>query len=66
MIKLTCDGNGQCDFHAEGGDERERCPGMCEVPGCTDEAQYELMETGLCEHHAELALAAVGVKAGEA
>lgn len=46
-----------CSFHASGGPEVEKCPGVCDAPDCTADAAIEVGdERSLCTLHGGLIL----------
>jgi hypothetical protein len=60
---LRCTAAGRCDFHRDGGPAGEKCPGVCDAPGCTLEGHYEVgAERIMCAAHGGLVLLARAVR----
>lgn len=56
---LRCAAENKCAFHADGGSEVEKCPGVCDADGCSLDGHHEIgAERLLCAAHAGIALLA--------
>ena len=44
-MKLTCDTEGMCSAHADGLPSGEKCPGMCDSPGCLAQGSIEVTDS---------------------
>ncbi|MFL5306345.1 MAG: hypothetical protein ACJ8F1_14090 [Polyangia bacterium] len=60
---LRCSPAGRCAFHRDGGAEAEKCPGMCDAPGCSLDAFYEVgKDRVMCAAHGGIVLLARAVR----
>ena len=62
-VVLRCRPGQQCDFHADGGPELEKCPGVCDADGCNRDGHYEVGSGRTeCATHGAITLMARAVK----
>lgn len=56
-VVLRCTTTSLCDFHRDGGPEVEKCPGVCDAPGCTADGWVDVgNEKTVCTTHGGLIL----------
>lgn len=60
---MRCTPVEKCGFHTEGGAEHEKCPALCDWPGCHLDAHYTISsERDMCAAHAGIVLLARAVR----